>query len=216
MKPTSSRELDAIAARAIHDPEMRELLTQMDLHQSDPAKLRDAMDQLSLAERDKLFQQSEELQRRTGRSNDAYLALGDYAHDRWLELMRDLNNRAEQANKDMKPALDAVRTQNADAYEHYRQKFAEEGQTMTDAVAAARNQLRRDIRREVKDSDIPLDTEARAPLVDHLTRAAPVPAAVTELMGASNRLEAAKAQHDLTMEQRRHGLAPAPKASLGF
>lgn len=217
MKSATHREFDAISARAIHDSEMREILSDLGLHQSTPGDLRAAMDQLDPRQQDELLRRSEELEERSGRSNTAYLSLGDFAHRRWVELMRDLNDKAKAVMADMEPAMQGVLTNNKEVFEHYRQRFAEHGEMMTDAVADARNQLRRDIRREVKDGALNLDTEARAPLVDHLTRAAPVPQAITDVMGAAGKLEAAKAQQDLAMEQRRHlGMNAAPKSGYSM
>ncbi len=217
MKSATHREFDAISARAIHDSEMREILNDLGLHQSSPGDLRAAMDQLDPKQRDTLLQRSGELEERSGRSNGAYLALGDFAHRRWVELMRDLNAQAKVIMADMEPAMQGVRTNDKEAFEYHRTRFAEQGEIMTDAVAEARNQLRRDIRREVKGGALSLDTEARAPLVDHLTRAAPVPQAITDVMGAAGKLEAAKANQDLAMEQRRHlGMNAEPKSGYSM
>lgn len=217
METTTKRKMDAIAARAIHDPRMREILNEYGLYQSDPAELRSAMDQLSVAQRDDMFDESEDLEEESGLSNDAYQTLGDFAQRRWVELMRDHNEQAQSVMKDMEPAVQAVQSQNLEAYEHYQTRFAEQGQHMTEAVAEARNDLRRDIRRAIKDMGFDFDTQTRAPLVDHLTRAAPVPTAVSDVMGASNKLEAAKSRNDLDIEQRRHlGPQASPKANLGM
>lgn len=217
METTNKRLLDAIAARAIHDPRMREILNEFGLYQSDASELRDAMEELPASRRDDLIDASEELEEASGLSNDAYQTLGDFAHRRWVDLMRDNNEQAKSIMQDMEPALQAVQSQNAEKYEHYQTRFAEHGQIMTEAVAEARNDLRRDIRRAIKDMGFDLDTQTRAPLVDHLTRSAPVPTAVSDVMGASNKLEAAKSRHDLDVEQRRHlGPQATPNARLGM
>ena len=108
MKSATHREFDAISARAIHDSEMREILNDLGLHQSSPGDLRAAMDQLDPKQRDTLLQRSGELEERSGRSNGAYLALGDFAHRRWVELMRDLNAQAKVIMADMEPAMQGV------------------------------------------------------------------------------------------------------------
>lgn len=217
MKSATQREFDAISARAIHDSEMREILNDLGLHQSSPSDLRAAMDQLAHHQQEELLRKSGELEERSGRTNAAYQSLGDFAHRRWVELMRGLNERAKEVMADMEPAMQGIRSNDKEAFEKYRQRFAEQGEQMTDAVADARNALRRDIRREVKGGSLNLDTEARAPLVDHLTRGAPVPQAVTDVMGAAGKLEAAKANQDLQLEQRRHlGMNAAPKSGYSM
>jgi hypothetical protein len=118
--------------------------------------------------------------------------------------------------EDMEPALTAARSQNKEAFEAYQTRFAEHGQEMTEAVANARNELRRDIRKTAKDMHLGMTTETRAPLVDHLTRAAPVPTAVAEVMGAATKLESAKAQADLAVEHRRNTPDANPKANYGM
>lgn len=217
MESTDKRKLDAIAARAIHDPQMREILNDIGLYQSEPAELRAALDQIPTSQKYDLYDRSEDLEEASGLSNDAYKTLGDYAHERWVELMREPNQQAEKFAEQMEPALQTVKTENADMFEHHRRNFAEQGQAMTDVVADARNELRRDIRKAVNEMGFEFDTSTRAPLVDHLTRAAPVPPAVSEVMGASGKLEAAKAQHELAQEQRRHlGAENANRAGLNM
>lgn len=217
MESTDKRKLDAIAARAIHDPEMREILNDIGLYQSEPAELRAALDQIPTSQKYDLYDRSEELEEASGLSNDAYKTLGDYAHERWVELMREPNQKAEKVAAEMEPAMQSIRSENTEAFEHHRQRFREQGQIMTDAVAGARNELRRDIRKAVNEMGFEFDTSTRAPLVDHLTRAAPVPPAVSEVMGAGDKLEAAKAQHELAVEQRRHlGADNAARANLGM
>ena len=217
MESPDKRKLDAIAARAVHDPEMREILSDAGLFQSDPSELRAALDQLPPSQKFDLYDRSMDLEESSGLSNDAYKTLGDYAHQRWVELMKEPNAQAEKTMADMDPALQTVRSENKDQFEHYQQKFAEQGTVMTDAVADARNELRRDIRKAVNDMGFEFDTSTRAPLVDHLTRAAPVPSPVSEVMGAGDKLEAAKSQHEATMEQRRHlGADNAARANLGM
>lgn len=217
MKSTPQRTLDAITARAIHDPAMRAILNDLEIFEAEPAGLRAALDNLDEDKRRDLLARSERLEATSGRSNQVYAEMGDFAQAKWIALMAKTNERAKVALKDMEPALQAIRSGDTERYERFQQKFAEEGKAMTDAVAKARNELRREIRRELPAMNIDLDTEARAPLVDHLTRAASVPAAVSEVMIASSKLEAARAQHALTLEQRRHlGPAAAPKPSFGF
>ena len=208
-------ELDAIAARALHDPAMREILSDLGVNDPNGTALRAKLGDLPATKLDELLARSEELEQRSGRTNAAYRTLGDFAKDRWIELIREPNERASRIMKDMTPALEAIRLGNTDAYENHRTRFAEQGEHMADAVAEARNELRRDIRREIAAGSFHLDTESRAPLVDHLTRAAPVPQAISEVMSASNRLEAAKAKRDMELIQQRHlGHGASPKASL--
>lgn len=217
MESTDKRKLDAIAARAVHDLEMREILSDVGLFQSDPRELRAALDQLSASQKFDLYDRSMDLEEASGLSNDAYKTLGDYAQKRWVGLMKKPTAQAEKAMADMEPALQSVRSENAESFESFRQRFAEQGEIMTDNVAGARNELRRDIRKAVNDMGFDFDTSARAPLVDHLTRAAPVPSSVSEVMGASDKLEAAKSQHEMAQEQRRHlGAENANRAGLGM
>lgn len=217
MKSTPDRKLDAITARAIHDPAMRDILTDFGLVQSNPAELRAAMDELSVESRTSLLDRSEELEETSGRTNDAYANMGDFAHRRWIELLKEHDQKAGVMLKGMETAMQAIRAGNRDLYEHHLTKFAEQGLKMTEVVTKARNELRRDIRQMLPKMGINLDTETRAPLVDHLTRAAPVPSTIYEVMTAKHRLEAAKAQQDLANEQRRHlGPRAAPKADLGL
>ena len=208
-------ELDAIAARALHDPEMREILSDLGVNDSDGTALRAKLGDIPATKLDELLARSEDLEQQSGRSNEVYRTLGDFAKDRWIELIREQNERAVRLMENMKPAMDAIRLGNPEAYENHRTRFAEQGETMKDGVAAARNELRRDIRREIAAGNFSLDTETRAPLVDHLTRAAPVPQAISEVMSASSRLEAAKAKQDMELMQQRHlGHAASPRASL--
>lgn len=217
MESTDKRKLDAIASRAIHDPELREILNDIGLNQSEPAELRSALDQLPASQKYQLYDRSEDLEEASGLSNDAYKTLGDYAHQRWVELMREPNAQAVKVSGEMETAMQSVRSENKEAFEHHRQRFGEQGQVMTDAVASSRNELRRDIRKAVSEMGFDLDTSTRAPLVEHLTRAAPVPPAISEVMGASDRLEAAKSQHELAVEQRRHlGNENTASAKLGM
>ncbi|NJM82971.1 MAG: hypothetical protein HC844_11150 [Tabrizicola sp.] len=189
---------------------MRNILNDLGLHQSNAAELRAAMKALDPATRRELSSLSQELETSSGRSNDAYLAVGDFAQQEWLRLMKPLHDKAEAAMKDMPAALAAIKTGHAEQFERHRQSYAEQGEVFKDALTDARNQLRKGIRQVVKETGLGLDTAARAPLVDHLTRSAPVPAKITEVMTASGKLEAAKAQHDLDLEQRRHmGMTPA-------
>lgn len=213
MKSSSDRELDAITARATHDPAMRNILNDLGLHQSNAAELRAAMKALDPATRRELEARSNELETSSGRSNDAYLAVGDFAQQEWLRLMKPLHDKAETVMKDMPAALAAIKTGHAEQFERHRQFYAEQGELLKDALNDARNQLRKGIRQVVKEIGLGLDTAARAPLVEHLTRSAPVPAKITEVMTASGKLDAAKAQHELDLEQRRHmGMTPAANA----
>jgi hypothetical protein len=210
MKSSSDRDLDAITARATHDPAMRNILNDLGLHQSNTHDLRAAMKALDPATRRELSARSAALETSSGRSNDAYLAVGDFAQQEWLRLMKPLHDKAEMAMKDMPAALASIKAGQVEQFERYRQSYAEQGEVFTDALTVARNKLRKGIRQIVKETGLALDTATRAPLVEHLTRSAPVPAKITEVMTASGKLEAAKAQHELDLEQRRHmGMTPA-------
>lgn len=215
MKTGDDRKLDAINARAVHDPAMREILMSLGLTDGDPVQLRAAMDRLEPSERDELLRRSAELEESSGRSNRAYAQLGDFAQKRWVELMYGPDQVAKDALRKMDPAMQAIKVGNGDAYESYQTKFAKDAALLRETVSTARNMLRSEIRKAIPALGLDLDTETRAPLVDHLTRAAPVPASITEVMGAADKLAAAKSQHDLSLEQQRHrGLAAAPRASL--
>lgn len=217
METDTKRKLDAIAARAIHDHDMREILNDIGLYAQDATELRAAMDELPFPARERLFDMSDELEETTGRTNDVYQRLGDFAQERWTALMKQPNEDAKAVVADMDKALIAARSNTPDQYEMYRTRFAEHGQAMTETVANARNELRRDIRRAAKTMDMNLTTDTRAPLVEHLTRAAPVPSAVAEVMGAATKLEVAKAQADLAIEHRRNASPTAsPKATYGM
>lgn len=217
METDTKRKLDAIAARAIHDHDMREILNDFGLYGQDATDLRAAMDELSFPDRERLFDMSDDLEETSGRTNDVYQQLGDFAQERWVKLMKQPNADAMAVMADMDKALNAARSNTPDQYEMYRTRFAEHGQTMTETVADARNELRRDMRKAVKTMDPNLTTDTRAPLVEHLTRAAPVPSAVSEVMGAATKLEVAKAQADLAVEHRRNASpVAAPKATYGM
>lgn len=217
METDTKRKLDAIATRAIHDHDMREILNDFGLYGQDAAELRATMDELSFPDRERLFDMSEDLEEKSGRTNDVYQRLGDFAQDRWVKLMKQPNDDAMAVMADMDKAMNAARSNNPDQYEMYRTRFAEKGQSMTETVANARNELRRDIRKAVKDLRMDLTTDTRAPVVEHLTRAAPVPSAVAEVMSASTKLEVAKAQSDLAVEHRRNASpVAAPKATYGM
>jgi uncharacterized protein YicC (UPF0701 family) len=218
MKTPAQAKLDAIAARALHDPEMRAILSdEFDVIEADTAALRDALDAIPPRKRERLFERSEELEQTSGRTNALYAELSHFAQRRWRELIREPNERATAFKEEMEPARQAVAARNADLYEHYRTRFTEQGKEVSEAVAEARNELRRDIRRMIAEKSPGIDTQTRAPLVDHLTRAAPVPAAVADAMGAARQLEAFKARQDLLHEQNRHlGRQSAPRADLGI
>lgn len=217
METDTKRKLDAIAARAIHDHDMREILNDIGLYRQDATELRMAMDDLPFQDRERLFSMSDDLEESSGRSNTAYQQLGDFAHERWVALMRAPDKQARKAIEDMEPALVAAKSNSPEAFEMFQTRFAEQGQVMTETVANARNELRRDIRKAAKGMDLNLTTDTRAPLVEHLTRAAPVPPAIAEVMGAATKLEAAKAQADLAAEHRRTASpTAAPKANYGM
>lgn len=217
MESDTKRKLDAIAARAIHDHDMREILNDIGLYAQDATELRAAMGELPFQQRERLFDMSDDLEKSSGRTNAVYQKLGDFAQARWVALMREPNIEATAVIADMDKALVAARSNTPDQFELYRTRFAERGHAMTETVADARNELRRDIRKAVKEMDLNLSTHTRAPLVEHLTRAAPVPPAVAEVMGAATKLEVAKTQADLAIEHRRNASpAASPKANYGM
>lgn len=204
MDATEDRKMDAIASRAQHDPDMRDILSDIGIYESDPERLREALDSLPIQQRNELFDNSDDLEKSSGRSNDAYMLIGDFAQQRWTELMNKPKEAAAKVNENMPAAKRAIETGNKDQFEVYQQQFAERGVEINDSVTEARNALRRDIRSEVKASGLGYDTATRGPLVDHLTRSAPVPGEVTEAIGAAGRLENAKIRHDSNLERQRH------------
>lgn len=204
MDATEDRKMDAITARAQHDPEMRDILSDIGIFESDPDRLRDALDTLPMQKKFELFDSSDDLEKASGRSNDAYMLIGDFAQQRWVELMAQPKQVAQKINDVMPAAKRTIETGNTEQYGAYQQQFAERGAELNDAVTEARNTLRRDIRSEVKASGLDYDTATRGPLVEHLTRSAPVPAEVTDAIGAAGRLENAKMRYDSNLERQRH------------
>jgi hypothetical protein len=82
METDTKRRLDAIAARAIHDPDMREILNDIGIYAEDAQNLRANLGHLDPTVREDLFSMSDDLEDKTGRSNTAYQRLGDYARER--------------------------------------------------------------------------------------------------------------------------------------
>lgn len=217
MKSYIDRQLDAISVRALHDPEMREVLSQVDIYASDLGSVRTALNELTTDQREVLFERSEALERSSGRSNEIYDALNGIVHRRWAELLRERIERSNRVMAKMGPALEAIRAGDVPAYEAHRAEFDMQQEQMEKDLTKDRVQLRRVIRSETRTLDPKMPTDVRAPLVEHMTRAVPVPPAIADLLLATSRLAAAKAQHDASLEQRRQlGPTPSPRANLDF